>query len=524
MQLVQEIIRRLRLNQSERSIVRDLACARGTVRRYAKWAEESGYIREDVPLPSLLELEAASAPLFGPRSSNVSSVAALGPVVEKLLDQGVDMTAILYRLNVNHGYTGSYSSLRRFVRQVRPKVPDAVARIETKPGDQAQVDFGSVGKMWDPAKKCMRSAYCFLMTLSWSRHQFVCFVFDQTIRTWLECHRLAFEWFGGVPREIVVDNLKAAVLNASLDDTVLSQPYSRFALHYDFLVHPCRPGTPQHKGKVENGIKYVQRGFLGAVDVMDIHDANRKVAIWVNEVAGLRIHGTTRIAPLERFLSTERTSLLPLPQTAHDLECVVPAKVHRDCHVQVQFRYYSVPHKFVGRCLDVFVFHQTVQIYDGIHLIVTHQRARDKGDRQTREEHYPDSKAYHLRRTREWCLEQSSRIGPHALKVVEQLLADRPLDKLRSAQGIMGLADRYEPSRVEAACARAIAFGDASHRRIKTILRTGKDAEPLDTPVQLHLVDFQFARGAQDFFGHEDILGSLVPGVIPANTGSEELL
>ena len=509
-QYVQEIIRRLRLGQSERSIVRDLGCARDTVRRYAKWATERGFTRAEVPLPSLEELDAGSAPLFRPRSTNISTAAPLGSVIEELLDHKLDTTAILTRLQNNHGYTGSYSSVRRYIAQIRPKTPEAVVRLETPPGRQAQVDFGSIGKLWDPVERRMRSAHCFVMTLSWSRHQFVRFVFDQKTATWLECHRLAFEAFGGVPQEIVIDNLKAAVLTASMDDPVLSQPYSRFALHYGFLVHPCRPATPQHKGKVESGVKYVQRGFLGAVDVTDIDDANRKVQAWVSEVAGLRTHGTTRTQPMARFLKTERESLMALPSTPCDLETVVVAKVHRDCHVQVQSRYYSVPHKYVGKKLDVFVYHQTVQIFDGVTLVVTHERASRKGDRVTRDEHYPEDKSRYLHRTRAWCEEQALAIGPKCREAVDQLLADRPLDRLRAVQGLLTLAQRYAPSRVEAACARALTFGDVSYRRIKTILTAGTDLEPLCVPIQLELIDtqtettFAFARTGDYFFRGEE--------------------
>ena len=120
----------------------------------------------------------------------------------------------------------------------------------------------------------LRQAYCFVMTLSCSRHQYVEFVFDQKMETWIGCHRRAFESFGGVPREVVVDNLKAAVIKASLDDPILSEPYRKMAHHYGFLIHPCRVGTPQHKGKVENGVHYVQRNFLAGQEFLDIDEAN----------------------------------------------------------------------------------------------------------------------------------------------------------------------------------------------------------------------------------------------------------
>ena len=277
--------------------------------------------------------------------------------------------------------------------------------MEVQPGQQAQVDFGTVGKLWCPKKKRHLTAYCFVMTLSWSRHMFVRFVFDQRIPTWLECHRLAFDAFGGVPEEIVIDNLKAAVLEARLDDPVLSRPYARAARHYGFLVHPCRPKTPEHKGKVESGVHYVKRNFMASEDLTDINDANRKVAVWVSEEAGLRLHGTTREQPMARFLETERAVLKPLPVDAYDLEEVVRATLHRDCHVQAGYCYYSAPYALIGTVLEVYFFAHTVQIYKGSELVTTHTRATHRGERITRHEHYPPEKSVYLTRTRSWCRE-----------------------------------------------------------------------------------------------------------------------
>lgn len=502
---VQEIVHRLRKGQSERSIVRDLGCGRGTVRRYGHLAQERGFLVDSAPLPSLEDLEAASAPLFNPRRSNISTVEPYRSVVKKLLEDKVEVTAIHRRLSRSHGYTGSYGSVLRFVRSIAPlSVPEVVVRVETAAGKQAQVDFGTVGKMWSPTKKSLCTAYCFVMTLSWSRHMYVRFVFDQRIPTWLECHRLAFEAFGGVPEEMVIDNLKAAVLEASLSDPVLSEPYSRFARHYDFLVHPCRPRTPEHKGKVESSVHYVKRNFIASEELCDVTDANKKVAAWVSEEAGLRNHGTTHVQPMKRFLGTEQAALQPLPATPYDLEQVVRPKLHRDCHVHVDGAYYSAPFKFVGSELDVYVHHHIVQIFNGVELLTTHERATYKGQRISRDEHYPPDKAFYLTRTRNWCNERASRIGPHCQQIVGQLLTQRPLDRLRAIQGIVGLADHFPSSRVEAACERALHFGDTSCRRIRAILVAGADMAPLNRAVQLQLVSFEYARGAADFFSPDE--------------------
>ena len=167
-------------------------------------------------------------------------------------------------------------------------------RVETPPGREAQVDFGGVGKVRDRLTGKMRPAYCFVMTLSYSRHQYAELVFDQKMETWIGCHRRAFEFFGGVPDQIVIDKGKAAVLRSDLENQALSVPYSRLARHYGFLVHPCRVRTPEHKGKVENGVRYVQRNFIAGREFVDIEEANRKLLEWVVNEAAVRGRHDTR--------------------------------------------------------------------------------------------------------------------------------------------------------------------------------------------------------------------------------------
>lgn len=505
-QQIEEIVHRLRQAQSERSIARDLGLARETIRRYGRLAEDRGFLSGDgAAAPSLPEIAAGIEASYVRRRTNISSVEPYRSIVEGMLESHAEATAIHRRLRQSHGYTGSYGSVIRFLRSLRPPVVEAVVRIETAPGKQAQVDFGTVGKMWDPVRKTLRTVYCFVMTLSWSRHMFVRFVFDQRIPTWLECHRLAFDSFGGVPEEIVVDNLKAAVLAANLTDPVLSEPYSRFARHYGFLVHPCRPRTPEHKGKVESGVHYVKRNFVASEEMIDIHDANKKVAVWVSEEAGLRLHGTTQARPMQRFLETERAALGPLTVVPYDLELVARATLHRDCHVHVGGSFYSAPFAFIGKVLDVHVHHHVVQIFNGTTLLTTHERATEKGQRITRAEHYPPEKALYMTRTRSWCQNRALQIGPSCLELVGRLLADRPLDRLRAVQGIMGLADKWPTSRVESACGRALHFGDPSYRRVKSILEAGTDLEPVQKPVQMTMLAYSFARSAGEFFSEEEM-------------------
>lgn len=498
-----DIIYRLRSGQSERAVVRDTGYARNTVRIYHKLAGEHGFLNlaQELPEPSVV-LKALGAIPKPPQST--STVEPFRPVVESLLAADVEMVAIHQRLVDDHGYTGSYSSIRRFVSKLRPKETKTFVRIETAPGQQAQVDFGSVGKMRDPKTGKERQAYCFVMTLSCTRHQYDEFVFDQKMETWIGCHRRAFESFGGTPKELVIDNLKAAVIQADILDPILSEPYRQMARHYGVLIHPCRPRTPEHKGKVESGVRYVKRNFLAGRSFMDINEANRKLRDWVREVAGVRDHGTTHEPPLARFHEVEQPALQPLPKEPFDLLEVREVKVHPDCHVQIGRAYYSVPFEHVGKRLEAHVYERVVQLYDGINLIVTHPKATRPGQRVTRPEHYPQDKQVYLERTPDFCRRKAELVGPHCADVVQLLLSERPLDRLRGVQGIIGLIDRYGRERLEAACERALYFGDPRYRRIKDILKAGLDVESVVSASSTPLPrNYTFARDGSEFFEGE---------------------
>jgi len=286
------LIHRLRQGESQRAVARDLGLSRLTVGKYAAQARAAGYLDATAPVPEPRTL----ATVLGrttelPRQP--SSVQPHQSVVEALLGQGVELMTIFDRLRQDHGYAGSYSSVRRFVHQLQPPETRVTVRVHTAPGEEAQVDFGAAGQFVDPRTGRARPAYVFVLTLSYSRHQYAELVFDQKIATWIACHRAAFESFGGAPRRIVADNLKAAVLVAALHDPVLGEAYRRLAQHYGFVISPTRPATPQHKGKVENGVHFVTRSFLAGQQFADLRIANAALRHWVAERAGTRDHGTT---------------------------------------------------------------------------------------------------------------------------------------------------------------------------------------------------------------------------------------
>jgi hypothetical protein len=341
---------------------------------------------------------------------------------------------------------------------------------------------------------------------------YVEFVFDQTVATWLRLHRNALAYFNGVPERIVIDNLKAGVTQALRDDPQVQHAYGECAEHYGFRVAPCRPATPEHKGKVESGVHYVQRNFMAGRELSDLHQANRDVRHWCLTTAGQRIHGTTKERPLARYQETEAAALRPLPATPYDLVIWKEVKLHRDCHINFDNAYYSAPFRLVGQRLRVQGGSQVVRIYtQEYELVATHDRAGRAGERITHPDHLPPEKLDGLYGDRATCQAVAQDIGPAAAEVVDALLADPIVDRLGTVRRLLKLRQQYNDQRLEAACHRALRFGDPTYMTVKRILEKGQEQQPLHpagtAPATTAAPAHAFIRNATELFG--DLLGGL---------------
>jgi len=499
---VRELIRHLRHTSSDRAVARTLGVHRKTVRRYRVWAGQHDLLG-DAPLPSLEVLQALVQHTLTspPPPQTVSSVAPYRDLVVALRARNVEVAAIHQRLT-EQGYTGSYDAVYRFVRQEEPATPTASVRVERGPGEEAQVDFGAAGKLIDPATGLPRTAWVFVMTLAFSRHQYVEFVFDQSIATWIRLHVHAFAFFGGVPQRVVCDNLKAAIVRAIRDDPLVQQSYRECAEHYGFLIDPCRVRTPQHKGKVESGVHYVKRNFLAGRSPGRLPEANCAVLDWCLTIAGDREHGTTHAQPRVQFTTIEQAALRPLPVTAYDLAIWKEVTVARDCYVVFEKSFYSVPFRLIDQTVRVRGGSQHVQVYTHDYaLVATHTRATEPGERHTHLDHLPPEKVPGLLQTRDGCRAAASDIGPATAAVVEQLLTDPALERLPTVGRLLRLRETYGDMRVEAACARALAFDDPRYATIKGILVEGTDHQLLPEPPAASGATI-FARSARELLGH----------------------
>ena len=494
---VREIVRRLRAGESDRATAKALSVGRHTVKKYREWADKAGLLQGDLPPTDKIHALLQSTMPEAGASAVASSIVPFQEVIRDWRAQGLEVQAIFQRLQEQHNYSGAYSTVWRFVRRMEPTTPDVTIRIETKPGEEAQVDFGYAGLIRDPQSGQMRKAWVFVMTLSWSRHQYAELVFDQTVETWLRLHIHAFAYFDGAPRRVVLDNLKAGIVRASLEDPIVQRSYRDLAEHYEFLIAPNRPRTPQHKGKVESGVHYIKRNFLAGQTFTDLTEANAKALAWVEKIASQRIHGTTKAKPAERFEGVEKLALQPLPATRYDLAVWKQVLVHRDCHVVFEKAYYSAPFRLVGQQVWVRGGLQAVQIFSEYTLVATHQPAKAPGERLTNPDHLPTHKAAGLLNTREACQKRADEIGLYTAEVVARLLAERPLDRLRMVWRILRLAEEFGAPRLERACMRALHFEDCTARTIRQILEKRLDLAALP-PLVVELTPRRFGRSAHE--------------------------
>lgn len=473
-----QVLVRMRQGDSDREIARSRVMGRRKISEIREVATARGWLSSTTPLPD----DTALAQVFAHREKLPvicqSTLAPWREQVAKWQAAGIQGTTIHAALVRNHGYTGSYSSVYRLLRQLQGEAqPEVPMRLDFAPGDAAQVDFGAGPAITDVHTGEVFKSWFFVMTLCWSRHQYVEMVRDQTIATWLACHRHAFEWFGGVPGRVVIDNPKCAITRACIHEPDVQRAYADCAEGYGFRIDPCPPRDPQKKGIVESGVKYVKRGFLPLRTFRDLADANRQMQAWVMEVAGNRTHGTTREQPLERFASVERSLLSRLPDAPPVLATWARVKVHRDAHVQYAKCLYSVPFRLAGLSLWLKATDSMVQLYREHELVATHVRQTRPGSRSTVEDHMPPEAQAWQMHDAQWCLREAERIGPACHALVHAMFSDRVLVRLRAVQGLLGLARRHGHVRLEAACSRANHFGTPTYRAVKIILQKGLESQ-----------------------------------------------
>jgi len=461
-----------------KSIRRSLGFDRKTIRKYVELAQSVGVSRgESFPEETELVEKLKGLGHRGLlRETPVKDlITPYRDWIEGLL-QHREMTAKqVWRLfREQTGLPVSYWTMKRYLgTQFQFGVSPVTVRLEVEPGSQAQVDLGYAGMMMDPSCGKLRRTWAFIMTLSYSRHRFVRFIFRQDVSNWIDCHIRAFEFFGGVPASVVLDNLKAGVTKADLYDPVLNRAYGELERHYGFVADPAKAGKPKHKGKVERGIPVVRKHLLAGRTFRDIEEANQRALGWCREEIGLEVHGTTQRKPFEVFKQEEASKLKPLPLESFECPLWKKCTVHPDHHVVFDKSYYSLPTRWIGKEVWARGTQHLVQIFFDEQLIKTHVRAEQAGSWRTDSSDYPPEKLAYLMPTPTYCRKKASEIGPHTEALVEEILKEHAMRNLRKAQAILRLAEKHGHLPMEAASKRALYFGNFHYRSLKTILEKG---------------------------------------------------
>jgi len=320
-------------------IKRSLGLDRKTIRKYLEMAQALGFSRDREPQDSLYYLELAgkiqrelNTPLTCSKANKITS--PYQNTIDKLMAKKYMKPKQVYRiLKSQHDYPLSYSSFNRYMHLKYPKTPKSCLRIEVRAGEEGQVDFGSAGMMYDPQSGRMRRTYAFVLTLSYSRLPYVEFVFDQGQFTWVKCHINAFNFFAGIPKRIILDNLKSGILQPNTYDPMFNRAYAGCGKHYGFILDPAKIARGAHKGKVERKIPVLRQQFLSTLESPAINEANQQVRQWCLHDYGMQVHGTIRRKPYEVFQTEEKERLLRLPSESFDIPLWKEAKVNRDHHL-----------------------------------------------------------------------------------------------------------------------------------------------------------------------------------------------
>jgi transposase len=488
----QEAIAHLsRLGWGIRRIARELGLSRNTVRSYVrslKSSDTDGIVEEILKSAALSppkpesEIDPPSTPGSTVDQNQTDPLSTAGNTGRKSLcvdhaelilakfEDGLTAQRIYQDLRIESSFTGSYQSVKRYVRRLRRRHPELVQRIEVEPGEEVQVDFGTGPTLLQSDGK-KRKTWIFRLVLSYSRKAYSQAVLRQDTETFLRCIEAAFREFGGSTLTINLDNLKAAVLKADWADPELNPKLIDFARHYRTTIMPCLPGVPEHKGKVENSVAYVKENALAGRKFSSLAELNLALAHWERTVADLRIHGTTKRQVAQLF-AVEKPALQPLPASVFACFQEGPRTVHRDGHVEVEKAFYHVPLEYFRQDVWVRYDSREVRIFtknpDGsLRQIQVHRRleagkftnARGIGGGQGS-----------LQANLNYWLKRASDLGPSCEGWARAVAQNRGIGGMRTLMGLVRLIDHHSFPAVNRACERALAKGTWRLRDVRALL------------------------------------------------------
>ena len=483
---------------SFRRIAQTLGIHRETVSRYVR-----GQAAKPASNPTLGSAGVDRPKPANPTPGNSGPKSSCDPYrdeIEAKLRQGLSGQRIWQDLTLDREFAGSYSSVKRFIRRLGKSTALPFRRMETLPGQEAQVDFGRGAPVERDGKR--RYPWVFRIVLSYSRKGYSEAVWRQDTESFLRCLENAFRAFGGIPRTLVVDNLKAAVLQADWYDPELNPKIQEFSRHYGCAILPTKPQTPRHKGKIEGGVKYVSGNALKGRVFKDLPEENEALQWWESHVADPRIHGTTK-KQVQALFQEERPTLLPFPPGPFPFFHEAQRSVHRDAHVEVDKAYYSVPPEYLGHTVWVRWDAKMVRIFNGrMEPIATHIK-HDPGRFSTDPRHIASQKISGVERGAGYLLKRLSLVGPQTLQWAQTMLNQRGIEGVRVLQGLLVMTGKYRRDDLETACALALSHGAYRLRALRALMKQPtRQAEfaqvhPLIRPMEVYGRYFKVAFGKE---------------------------
>jgi transposase len=506
MRKISEVLRlRFELGLGQRAIARACSISQSTVHEYLNRAAAAGVVW---PLGEEWDEQRVEQALFGERQvvkRLPEQVLPDFPALHAELQQHSHLTLQLaweeYRQVHPEGY--GYSRFCELYQRWRGK-QDVVLRQMHQPGEKGFVDWaGATIPVHDPVTGEVWPASLFVMVLGASSYTYAEATRDQQLAAWINAHIHAFEYFSGVPRLLIPDNLRTGVSRACRYDPDLNPTYQEFAMHYAVGVVPARPYRARDKAKVEVGVQVAERWIIAALRhqkffrLADLNGAIRELLERLNQRPFKKRDGSRASV----FAAVERNALRALPAEPFDMSQWSYARVNIDYHIAFDANFYSVPYTLVQERVEVRATPTTIEIFHKGQRVTSHVRGHGREQAFTQGEHRPKSHQAHLEWTPSRMVHWAEQIGPHTAKLFERILAEKPHPEMgyRSCLGIIRLAEQYSSIRMEAAADRAIRTGACRFKSVKSILKNSLDQQPLPEPPLSLPPSHDNIRGAEYF-------------------------
>lgn len=500
-----EISRRYFSGESINSISKQSGLDRKTVRKYLVKVKAQGISEYDKEKLLTLKQEILSKQNGRPGREQ-EKLSRYVEEIRELLEKELNLKSICEVLIERHGVEIGYSSFKRFVHSnnIREGKDKTTCRLDKEAGFELQVDYAKMGMLYDPITGKKKTTYAFIGTLSSSRHKYVEFVYSQNQQSFVQSHVKMFNFFGSVPKVIITDNLKSGVIKPDLYDPKLNKAYAAMAEHYGCFINPARVATPKDKPIVERDVQTVREQFkkMKALnEQIQIDEANREIKDWLINKYGRSNHGTTGLKPYEDFVNNETEEMLPLPLAPFEAPIWKEALVHPDHFIQVNKKSYSIPHQYVGKKVWVKVTANMVYVYYDEKLIKQH--TIPDSFRKTDYNDFPEHMQNAVRGGMPGYLRQrATNISAELGRLVAKILSPHAYINMRSAQGIIGIAEKLDPDIVERASLLAL----ENRRRItpkvfRSILEKMDNADQPETTIALSNETTTYIRNT-DYFIH----------------------